>query len=362
MTGRDTALATLYRERVPYPCYTQGFITGSAYYTQVTGRDYWSDPEGVFVEMVRRVGANLIIQWYYPQEKQRQLECREMMHEPHQHQASGFNTPEDVLRFIDQLPDDDTVIRDFDHEAAAKGYADTVQAHQALFGDDALVIDGFGQADFMGPYNSWGYENYLTAAAMAPETMRRYYHYTALRGRLHNEAIVLAVEKYGLPPFAYTGQDICGANGPLMSPAMLREIYFPELKWCLEPLVAGNVRIIWHCDGNIMPILDDLMALGVSGLQGFEEEHGVDYAQMCSLKDPSGQPIIILGCVSVVTTLPFGTVADVKASVERSFTLAGPGRGHVLSTTSSTLPETPLENIEAMFEHTRTFGREFLGG
>lgn len=362
MNGRDIALGTLYRERVPYPCYTQGFITGSAWYTTVTGRDYWSDPESVFVDMVRAVGANLIIQWYYPTEKQRRLEDGDIMYTPHQHRAAGFETPEDVLRHIDQLPDDEAVIRDFDHDTAAREYADRVQGHQDLFRDDALVIDGFGQADFMGPFNSWGYENYLLAAAMDPVAMHRYYHHTALRGRLTNEAIVLAVEKYGLPPFTYTGQDICGAKGPLMSPTMLREIYFPELKWCLEPLVEGNVRIIWHCDGNIMPILDDLMDLGISGLQGFEEEHGVDYATMCALKDKNGQPVIILGCVSVTSTLPFGTPDDVRASVERSFTLAGPGRGHVLSTTSSTLPETPLENIEVMFEHTRTFGREFLGG
>lgn len=362
MTGREIALATLYRERVPYPCCTHCFITGSAYYTKVTGRDYWSDPQGCFVEMSRRVGANLIIQWYYPTERQRRLECREMMHEPHQHANAGFQDPEDVLRLIDGLPDDEAIIAEFDHETAAQAYVARIKGHQDLFEDDALVIDSFGQADFMGPYSSWGYENYLTAAGMDPAAMRRYYHYTALRGRLLNEAIVLAVEKYGLPPFAYTGQDICGANGPLMSPNMLREIYFPELKWCLEPLVENNVHIIWHCDGNIMPILDDLMDLGVSGLQGFEEEHGVDYARMCALRDMQDRPIIILGCVSVTSTLPWGTVDDVKASVERSFTLAGPGRGHVMSSTSSTLPETPLENIEAMFQHTREFGREFLGG
>jgi uroporphyrinogen-III decarboxylase len=104
------------------------------------------------------------------------------------------------------------------------------------------------------------------------------------------------------------------------------------------------------------------MDLGIVGLQGFEEEHGPDYAELCKLTDPAGRPIIILGCVSVVTTLPFGTPDDVRASVERSFTLAGPGRGHVLSTTSSTLPGTPFENIDALFDHSRTFGREFLSG
>ena len=78
MNGREIALATLHRQEVPYPCYTQGFVTGSAYYTRVTGRDYWADPQGVFIELVRRVGANLMIQWYFPGEAQRRAagECR----------------------------------------------------------------------------------------------------------------------------------------------------------------------------------------------------------------------------------------------------------------------------------------------
>jgi hypothetical protein len=360
--GREIALATLQREHVPEPCYTQGFITASEYYTRVTGRDYWADPEGVFVEFTRRVGANLIIQWYYPGEGQRRLECGEIMHEPHPWEGAGFRSPEDVLRHLESLPEDEAVERGYNVEAAAEGYAATVKAHQDLFGADALVIDGFGQADFMGGYNIFGYENYLAAAALYPEAMRRYYHSTALYGRLTNQAIALACEKHHLSPFVYSGQDICGANGPLMSPAMLRDLYFPELKWSMEPLIEAGIGVIWHCDGNITPILDDLMGLGVVGLQGFEEEHGADYATMCGLTDPSGRPIILLGCVSVVTTLPFGTPDDVRASVERSFTLAGPGRGHVLSTTSSTLPGTPFANVDALFEHTRTFGREFLGG
>lgn len=362
MDGREVALATLSREKVTEPCYTQGFITASEYYTRVTGRDYWADPEGVFVEFVRRVGANLIIQWYYPGEGQRRLECGEIMHDPHPWEAAGFHTPEDVLRYIEGLPEDEAVEREYDVAGVAQGYAATVRAHQELFGGDALVIDGFGQADFMGGYNVFGYENYLAAAALYPEAMRRYYHHTALLGRLANQAIVEAMDRWELPRFVYSGQDICGANGPLMSPTMLRELYFPELDWCMEPLREGNVGVIWHCDGNIMPILDDLLGLGVVGLQGFEEEHGVDYELLCRLKAPDGGPLVMLGCVSVVTTLPFGSEDDVRRSVERSFTAAGRGRGHVLSTTSSTLPGTPFANIDAMFEHTRSFGREYLGG
>ena len=362
MDGREIALATLHRQDVPYPCMTSGWLTGSRYMSRVTGRDYWSDPESVFTQFIRTVGTNFVPQWYFPTEPHRQLEMGHVMHTPRQHEDAGFNSPEDVLHAIEKLPEDEAVEREFNVEETAKQYAATINGHMETLGPNVLVISHYGSADFMGPYNVWGYENYLAAAALYPEAMRRYYHYTAVHGRLLNHAIVLACERHGIAPFVYTGQDICGANGPLMSPTMLRDLYFPQLKWCLEPLIQAGIGIIWHCDGDIRPILDDIMDLGVIGLQGFEEEHGVDYAEIVKLRDAQGKPICVWGCVSVTSTFPHGSPADVRAAVERSFTLAGPGRGHILAPTSSIMPEVPDENIEAFFDHGQKFGREFLGG
>lgn len=362
MTGREVALATLHREDVAQPCITNCWITNSAYMSRVVGRDYWSDREGVFAEFVRRTGANFVPQWYLPGEAQRKLEMGEIMHELHRHEEAGFRSPEDVLRWIEQLPDDEVVRRDFDLERAAEDYAAAILQHSELMGPDVLVIDSFGQADFMGGYTRWGYENYLQAAALYPDAMRRYYHHSSLLGRLRNHAIVEAIERHRLAHFVYGGQDICTAGGPIMSPQMLRELYFPELRWCVEPLVSAGIGIIWHCDGDILPILDDILSLGVMGLQGFEEEHGPRWEDMCALTDPDGRPISVWGCVSVTTTLPHGSPEDVRRAVERSFTVAGRGRGHVLSSTSSILPDVPHENIDALFEHAVRFGREFLGG
>jgi len=359
--GREIALGTLHRQEPAYPCINYSWMTNSAYLSRVAGRDYWSDREAVFAEFVRRCGVNLVPQWYLPGEAQRRLEAGEMMHQADEHQLAGFHTPEDVVRWIEQLPDDESVERDFDIAAAAAKYAADINKHMELLGPDCLVIAAFGQADFMGGYTRWGYENYLIAAALYPQLMRRYYHHSALRGRLQNQAIVVARDKYGIAPFAYTGQDICTSQGPIMSPQMLRELYFPELKWCLEPLVENGIGAIWHCDGDIRPIVEDIMALGVIGLQGFEEEHGPRWEDMVQLTDRNGELISVWGCVSVVTTLPHGTPADVRAAVERSFTAAGRGRGHVISSTSSVMPEVPFANIDAFFEHSRSFGREFLG-
>ncbi|MDP6776533.1 MAG: uroporphyrinogen decarboxylase family protein [Candidatus Latescibacteria bacterium] len=360
MKGRDIALATLMREAVDRPCINYSWMTSSSYMSYVAGRDYWSDREGVFYEYLKRCGINLVPQRYLPGEDQRNIERGLVAHPPMPGGKEGITSPDDILRSIDRLPEDGQVESGYDVEAAAEAYARDILDRTAKTHDEVLFIAQFGQADFMGGYTRWGYENYLMAIADYPDAMQRYYHHSALKGRLLNTAIVLACEKHGIAPFAYTGQDICTATGPIISPEALRAIYFPELRWCLKPLVENEIGIIWHCDGDIRPILYDLMALGVVGLQGFEEEHGVDYEQMVELRDPAGRPLSIWGCVSVTSTLPHGSPDEVRRAVERSFILAGKGRGFVLSSTSSVMPEVPHANIDAMFQHAREFGREYL--
>jgi hypothetical protein len=360
MKGSEIALATLMRENPGAPCIGYSWMTNSSYLSKVTGRDYWGDREGVFFDYLHRCGINLVPQWYFPGEAQRNIEQGHVAHEHRPGGAAGIGEPEEILRAIDALPSDRGTEAEFDIEETARNYADSLRAHIDRTKGETLFIDGFGQADFMGGYGRWGYENYLIAIVQYPEGMRQYFHHSALRGRLLNQAIALAHEKYGIAPFVYSGQDICSSAGPIVSPQILREIYFPELKWAMEPLVENGIGVIWHCDGNINPILDDILDLGVIGLQGFEEEHGVRYDEIVKLKDRAGRSIGVWGCVSVTSTLPHGTVDDVKKSVERSFTLAGKERGFVLSSTSSIMPEVPHENIDMLFTHGRTFGEEFL--
>jgi len=360
MKGRDVALATLMREGVAEACINYCWMTSSSYMSRAAGRDYWSDREGVFYDYLRGCGISLVPQWYMPSDEHRNIEAGRLAHEPLPGGWDRISGPEDILRAIDELPGDSQVEADFNIEQAARDYAQSIIDHIRRAGDEVLFIAHFGQADFMGGYNRWGYENYLMAMIDRPDAMRRYYHHTALQGRLLNRAIVLACEKHGIAPFVYSGQDICTSRGPIASPELLREIYFPELRWCMEPLVENGIGIIWHCDGDIRLILDDILALGVQGLQGFEEEHGVRYDDMVKLKNAAGEPISVWGCVSVTTTLPHGTVEDVREAVERSFTLAGKGRGFVLSSTSSIMPEAPHDNIDAFFSWGKEFGREFL--
>ncbi len=358
--GKDVALSTLMREDVSLPCINYSWMTSSTYMSKVAGRDYWLDREAVFFEYLKQCRINLVPQWYFPGEEQRNIESGEIAHSHGPGGTEGISDPKEILEVIEKLPSDSRVESEFDIETTAREYAERIHKRIARANDEVLFIDDYGQADFMSGYNEWGYANYLMAIMDYPEALRRYYHYTSLKGRLLNQAIVLAVEKYGIAPFVYGGQDICMGSGPIVSPEILRNLYFPELKWAVEPLVENGIGIIWHCDGNINPIIHDILDIGVMGLQGFEEEHGVALEDMVKLQDKAGKPLSIWGCASVTSTLPHGTVADVKAAVERSFRLAGPGRGFVLSSTSSIMPEVPHENIDTLFNYGREFGTQFL--
>jgi len=358
--GLEVAWRTLAQESVAEPCILASWLMKGDYYSRITGRDYWQDKEGVFLEALPRMGVNLCPQWAMPHDRLGNAGVIGEVDGERWANRLGIREPEEILPLIEALPSDEELERGFDLVGRAEEYAREIKAHIDATDGEVLFISDFGQADFMGPYNEWGYTAYLMALALYPEHVRRYYHYTATQGYLENLAIVEAVQRHGIAPFVYGGQDICANDGPLCSVRTLDEIYFPELRRAIQPLLEHDIRIIWHCDGNIMPILDRLLALGVSGLQGFQEEAGVPYGEIVRLRSRWGRPLIVWGCVSVTTTLPFGSVEDVKAAVRRSFTLAGPGRGFGLASTSSIMPEVPDENIDTFYGYGKEFGRRYL--
>jgi len=339
------------------------------FYSLTRAKDiYTKDAPDLVIEAFIRSGANLCPQFIMPSpvEGREHMACNpfnavEALNSKPTSPPRVPSSPEDVRDMIDAMPDPDTLERDFDVEANAEGYARNIMRLRDMARGEILFISGFGQVDFMGGYNSWGYINYLSALALYPESLDRYYAYSAEQGRLRNVAIARAIEKYKLAPFVYSGQDICFNDGPMCSLETLDRIYFPHLARAVEPLPQAGIGIIWHSDGNILPILDQLInVVGVAGFQGFQEETGCTLERIAARRTRDGEKLILWGSVSVTTTLPFGTVDDVKKDVERCFRVAAPGGGFGLASTSSILPETPLENILTMFNHGQSFGREFL--
>jgi hypothetical protein len=366
LSGEEIAYRTLRREPLSEPCLVASWCMKREFFSALTGRaDIYQDAPQTAVDAFGRAGANLCPQFIVPSPVTEHIAADPFalgLQGECQPEAEVFHSPEDVRDAIERLPDSATLARDFDLEAQAEAYARSVLRLRDMAHGAILFIGGFGQADFMGGYTRWGYVNYLLTIALYPEAARRYFAYSGEQARLHNLAIVRAVEKYGLAPFVYGGQDICFNDGPIVSLKTLDELYFPALQGAVQPLHEAHIGIIWHCDGDVRPIATTLLErIGVQGFQGFQEETGCTLAHMAGLRTCDGQSPILWGSISVTTTLPFGSVSDVQHDVERCFQTAGP-TGFALASTSSILPETPLANILALYEHGKTYGRAFLGG
>ncbi|MEM2906018.1 MAG: uroporphyrinogen decarboxylase family protein [Candidatus Bathyarchaeia archaeon] len=368
LTGRERALRALMFEetdRVPMEggwCAHPGFLAQASGVRLKYGftMNTWENPMRAALQAYRNVGADIIIQMVLP--KPREQTTKGTLGGATEFSLSAardvdplrFKTPDDVVEYVRDLPRLEDLRADFSFDEEYDRYVTGMKQAQEECGEDLLWLQGYGQCVFMW-YSLFGYRPYLLACVRYRNEMKRLFEYSAEQGRLQNEVIAKAVREEGLPPFVYGGQDICYDHGPMLSPRLLDEIYFPYLERAIQPLRNAGVKTIWHCDGNITPILERLIDVGIDGLQGFQEESGVDFAKLAEMKARSGRKLLLFGSISVTTTLPFGTVEDVKRDVERCIDLAAAGGGYVLAPTSTVGPDVPAENIFAMYQHGRVY-------
>jgi len=135
----------------------------------------------------------------------------------------------------------------------------------------------------------------------------------------------------------------------MISPAFLEREYWPLVEYAVEPVLAAGARLVWHCDGDVRPLIPSILRAGFGGLQGFQRECGMDLEWIVDLRARTGDPLLIFGPVSVTTTLPHGTPDDLRAEVNRAMQLCR-GRASLVFFTSNTInPDVPLENLLAYY-------------
>ena len=157
----------------------------------------------------------------------------------------------------------------------------------------------------------YGYENAMLLIALYPDLARKFIDYGVGVGRRIAILRARAIREGLLPRAVFTGEDLCDQRGPMVSPDFLRREYFPKLEYVLEPLVEAGAQLVWHCDGNYQALVDDVLACGIGGLQGFQRECGMDLEWIVDKRTRNGDPLLIFGPMSVTKTLPHGTPDDV---------------------------------------------------
>ena len=155
----------------------------------------------------------------------------------------------------------------------------------------------------------------------------------------------------GLDGFALCA-DYCFNTGPFLRPSQFAEFVTPYLARLIQGYRDMGFYVIKHTDGNIMPILDQLIQTNPHALHSLDPQGGVDIAEVKRLY---GDRVCLIGNVNC-GKLDTGTVEEVVESARYALKHGMPGGGYIFSTSNCIYTGMRLSRYETMLEVWRREG------
>jgi uroporphyrinogen decarboxylase len=154
----------------------------------------------------------------------------------------------------------------------------------------------------------------------------------------------------GLPiDMLWCGDDVAGQQSMVMSPEAWRDLIKPLMA---EIFAVGKKAGLWvanHCCGALRPIIPDLVEIGLDVLNPVQA--GCPGMDPLELKSEFGERLSFMGGVDTQRLLPFGSAAEVRRETTRLIEgMTAGGGGYILAASHTIPPETPDENIFALYE------------
>jgi uroporphyrinogen decarboxylase len=150
--------------------------------------------------------------------------------------------------------------------------------------------------------------------------------------------------------------DLGMQTGPLMSSQLYREMIKPYHKdyFCF---IKGktDAKLLLHCCGSVSTLIDDFIDVGVDILNPLQ----VSAANMdCpDLKRKFGDRLSFWGAIDTQQILPYGSPEEVREEVRGRIRELGLGGGFIPSAVNSIQHDVPPQNIVAMYEAIKEYGR-----
>lgn len=146
-------------------------------------------------------------------------------------------------------------------------------------------------------------------------------------------------------------------NSLLISPQMFRHFIKPRLKELFAAIKQqADVKILFHCDGAVKPLLEDFIEIGVDILnpiqtvvKGFEDTR--------ALNDEYGDRICWHGGIDVQQVMPNASTEELEQEVARRINDLGKGGGYIIAPCHNINSDIPIQNVLSMFDAAGKFGR-----
>ncbi len=262
--------------------------------------------------------------------------------------------PEVIAEAAEKVPDEKEILAAFDHKAETTRFRTHFESAASSWRGIVRLPNFWEIGGHFPLYGTYGYTAFLSACALYPEAVERIWWGKSILSRERAKILALLYRELDLVPTMFCGEDLCSMRGPLCSVEFLRRHYLPSVKMIIDPLVDSGVRMIHHCDGDVRPIIDDLLELGFRGFQGFQYECGVSIRDLRARQTCFGESPLIWAGMSVSRTLPFGSPDDVAAEVEGFYRDTDDGHGLFLFTSNVSGVEVPPDNLRAGYRRAHT--------
>jgi len=147
----------------------------------------------------------------------------------------------------------------------------------------------------------------------------------------------------------WLGDDAGGQQSMLMSPHTWRKMVKPLLKQNADVGKKHGVYVAFHSCGAIRPVIEDLIEIGVDVLNPIQ--CNCPGMQPLELKMEFGRVLAFMGGVDTQGVLPNGTDAQVRRATAGLLEgMTDDGGGYILAASHTVPPETPDDNIFAMYD------------
>ena len=153
----------------------------------------------------------------------------------------------------------------------------------------------------------------------------------------------------------FTGDDFGTQQNTFMPTELWLEFIKDGFKQFIDIGHEFGCKIAHHTCGSIIPLIPEFIDCGLDILNPLQPDvEGMDYEK---IKADYGSDISFHGAISIQKTMPYGTVEDVRNEVKDRIGKLAPGGGFIFCTAHNIQIDTPVENIEALFEAYQEFGR-----
>ena len=144
------------------------------------------------------------------------------------------------------------------------------------------------------------------------------------------------------------GEDCGNQNGRMVSPRDFDAIFRPALQRFIDLAHDFGAKAMLHSCGDTHEIMPTFIEMGLDVLDAMQPEPaGMDPE---AIRAACKGKLAFCGLISTQHTLPFCTVEECRAEARHRLDVLAKGGGYIFAPAHCIQPDTPLENVLAVFE------------